>query len=149
MLAKSECPLWNAVNKMLLSRVWDSAIAGEWDAYSHEGATSTYLEKLILFHVKWIYFTILMCLEKSFKPPSSLIWLYLCNHCHPCPHCRRLTGQTSADQGLHCAQTISVTDDTSFQITCEPTWKRAHCVMCFCSVFVFHGCTIFAFTDFC
>lgn len=45
----------------------------------------------------------------------NVVWAYLRIRCHPCPRCQRWTGQTSADQGWRCAQTVSATHHTSFQ----------------------------------
>lgn len=117
MHVESECQLRNAVNKMPQSRVWNSAIAGEQEPKTMWVRKANTFNILNLFHLLCFYF----------------MFFYLRNHCHPCPRCRRSTGQTSAGQGLRCVQTVSVTDDTSLQITCEPAahGKTAHCVICF------------------
>lgn len=115
MLAKSDCQLWNAVNKMPLSREF-APLLQENERQKPWECETKYLI-MSSFHVGCFHLIFLMWLGTFFKPSSSLLWPYLCIHCRPCPHCRRWTVQTSADQGLRCAQTVSVTDDTSLQIT--------------------------------
>lgn len=79
---------------------------------------------IIIIFFLFFYFILLMWLDES---SSRLLWLYLRIHCRPCPHCQRLTGQTSADQGLYCGQTVSVTDDTSRQTShCANIWLYAY-----------------------
>lgn len=140
MLADSECQLWNAVNKMPRSRVF--ALLWRLRVKNDESEETNFEISIIPLSV-FILFS-----GESFQFSSTLLWSYPHIRCHPCPHCLRLTGRTSADQGLHCAQIVSVTDDTRLQIThISQHGKQTKCGICFCSVFVFHKEMIFAFTD--
>lgn len=88
-----------------------TATARHWKSNTKRAKTQ------IFHHLILSYVMFLSYFPDVLKPSSSLVWSYLRIRCHPCPHCLRLTGQTSADQGLHCAQTVSKTHNTSLQIT--------------------------------
>ena len=111
MLVMSKCQLWNAVNKMPRSRVF-ALLCMRMRVKNRGGRKTKYL---IISSIPIWFFSFYV--PGVVKPSFSLVWPYLRIHCHPCPHCLRLTGQTSADQGLYCARTVSVTNDTSLQIT--------------------------------
>lgn len=109
MLAKSECQLWNAVNKMPLSRVFCTGFARERNQKNNDFNTLILL--CYMFYLGWS-----QCPDevgKTSRGSSHMVWQYLRIRCHPCPRCLRWTGQTSANQGWCCAQRVSATEHTS------------------------------------
>lgn len=115
MLAKSECQLWNAVNKMPLSRVSALVLQEKKTKQNKTKRNNKDFNTLILlcymFYLGWS-----QCPDEVGKiswGSSHMVWAYLRIRCHPCPRCLRWTGQTSADQGWCCARRVSATEHTS------------------------------------
>lgn len=126
LLAASEYQLWNAVNKMPLSRV--AALLSQ-----QKGIRQTVGEEKTKY-LKGLKFCPFMAVFFPSLDEISPGFAYLRIRCHPCPRCQRWTGQTSADQGWRRAQSLSVTHHTSFQRELNgklPGGKRLGAHKCF------------------